>query len=112
MTKSIKKIANICTQAEHHFIMRLKERKLNISLIDRIVIFSGPLIPIAISFQAYDVWFRGGPEGLSLVTWSLLLFSSVTMALYALYHKATPLMITYLPLVMANLLIVIAIIMR
>lgn len=105
-----KKISQ-CTQAEHHLSMRFRSGKLDINIIDKIIVFTGPLIPVAVFFQAYNVWINSQTEGLSIITWSMLLFSSATMATYAIYHKTKPLMFTYIPLVIANTLVVSGIIL-
>ncbi len=83
--------------------------RVNFSFIDHVVVFAGPLVPIAVFFQVYELWFLDKGDGLSLITWSVLLFSSLMMAIYATYHRVLPLKLTYLPLVAANLLIVLGI---
>ncbi len=107
-----KRFVEKCTQVEHHMSVRTKIGSSKFSLIDHLIIFTGPLIPLAVSFQAYNVWIEGKTDGLSIVTWSILLFSSFTMAIYALKHKTKPLIITYIPLVIANLLVVLGILFR
>lgn len=111
MQKNMEKLKKKSTQAEHHLVMRIKESGLDFRFIDRVIIFSGPLIPLAVSFQVYEVWLGAGPQGLSIVTWLLLAFSSLTMAIYAMYHRAVPLMLTYIPLVIANSLVVLGIVL-
>lgn len=109
MAKSIqktKKQINKCTQAEHHLSLRQRAGGINFGFIDRLIVFSGPLIPLAVFVQAFNVWIGGNSEGLSLITWSLMLFASMTMATYAIYHGTKPLMLTYIPLVVANSLVV------
>lgn len=87
-------------------MLRLHNDRVDFGFIDRLIIFSGPLIPTAVFIQAYGVWSTGSADGFSLFTWSLLLFASITMAGYATYHRTKPLMITYVPLVFANALVV------
>lgn len=101
-----KKHIDKCTQAEHHLSLRSRAKHADFSFIDHLIIFSGPLIPIAVFFQAYNVWILKEVDGLSIVTWALMLFASITMAMYALYHRTKPLMFTYFPLVIANSLVV------
>ena len=98
----------ILTRAEHHLSVRhrLNRRRLNFSLIDKVVIVTGPLVPIAVFIQAYDVWIGGKVAGLSIATWLVFLLTSATMAMYAIYHKSTPLMLNYVPLVVANAMVV------
>lgn len=95
------------TQVEHH--QHLKKRlnkRFKLNFIDRIVIFSGPLIPIAAATQAYAIWVKGETAGVSMLTWSLLTFTAFTMALYAIHHKEKPLLVIYIPLFIVNLTIV------
>lgn len=101
---------NKCTVAEHHLSLRRRSGDVRIDFIDRLIVFSGPLIPLAIFIQAYNVWLLDKGEGLSIITWSLMLFASFTMAIYAVKHKTKPLMMVYIPLVTANALVVTGII--
>lgn len=110
--QNIKKKIDKCTAAEHHLSMRKRSGQLNFGFIDHLIIFSGPLIPLAVFIQAYNVWILDTGEGLSIITWSLLLFASSTMATYAVYHRTRPLMMTYIPLVIANALVVAGIILQ
>ncbi len=102
----LKKQIDKCTVAEHHLSLRKRSGDNNISFIDHVIVFSGPLIPLAVFIQAYNVWILGKGEGLSIITWSLMLFASFTMAIYAVKHRTKPLMMVYIPLVTANALVV------
>lgn len=104
--QTLKKQINKCTQAEHHLSLRQRAGRVNFNFIDHLIVFSGPLIPIAVFVQAHNVWILGKTEGLSIITWSLMLFASSTMALYAVHHQTKPLILTYVPLVVANGLVV------
>lgn len=101
-----------CTQVEHHFSIRQRLGKDDFNFIDKLVVFAGPLIPVAVFVQAYNVWWLDKVDGLSLFTWSVLLFASLTMATYALHHFVKPLMLTYVPLVLAHSLVVSGIIIK
>lgn len=100
------------TVAEHHASLRRRRGKVDNGFIDHLIVFSGPLIPLAVFIQAYNVWVLDKGDGLSIVTWSLMLFASITMAMYAVKHKTKPLMMVYLPLVTANALVVAGILLR
>lgn len=104
--QKLKKQIDKCTQAEHHLSLRQRAGHVNFNFIDRLIVFSGPLIPIAVFVQAYNVWVLDKVDGLSIITWSLMLFASSTMAIYAVHHRTKPLMLTYIPLVVANGLVV------
>jgi len=99
-----------CTQVEHYISMRRRSGQVHVEFVDRVIVFSGPLIPLAVFIQAYSVWILDKGQGLSIVTWSLMLFASSTMATYAIKHRTKPLMMTYIPLVVANALVVCGII--
>lgn len=105
--KSVKRT----THAEHHLILRIRKGEYSFKFIDKVIVFSGPLVPIAIFFQAYQIWLAGDASNLSLATWLLLLFSSVTLATYSVYHRAAALMMTYAPLVVANTTVVVGILL-
>lgn len=106
MAKSKTKNLHKLTVAEHHMHARTHHSKSRLSFIDKVIIFSGPLVPIAVFIQAYNVWILNKREGLSIVTWVLMLFASATLATYAIHHRTKSLMLTYIPLVVANALVV------
>lgn len=108
--QKLKKQIDKCTVVDHHLSLRKRSGDINISFIDHLIVFSGPLIPLAVFIQAYNVWILGKTEGLSLITWSLLLFASLTMAIYATKHRVKALMMVYIPLVTADTLVVTGII--
>lgn len=109
MAKPKQPITDTGTQAEHHLTLRVRRGTRSFKFIDHVIVFSGPLIPLAVFFQAHGVWIEGEVAGLSIITWSLLLFSSSTMAVYAIYHRTLPLILTYIPLVLANTAVVLGI---
>ncbi len=110
--QKLKKQSKKCTVVEHHQSLRWRSGDTQISFIDHVIVFSGPLIPLAVFIQAYNVWVLGKVEGLSIITWSLMLFASSTMAIYAIKHRTRPLIMVYLPLVIANGLVVLGIILK
>lgn len=110
--KHVKHRLNHSTQVDHHLSLRKRAGKQEYGLIDRIVMFTGPLIPLAIFIQAHKVWINNETEGLSILTWSLMLVAAISMALYAIHHRTKPLMFIYIPLVLADLLIVLGILLH
>lgn len=102
------------TQAEHHMHVRkrihLRELK-DYGIIDHLVYIAGPLIPIAIIPQALTVWVQKETAGTSIITWIILCFTSFVMACYALKHKEKPLILTYVPLFVLNVMVVIGLIL-
>lgn len=98
------------TQAEHHIHQRKRihlEQLKDYHVLDHLVYFAGPLIPIAILPQVHKVWVERQTEGTYLVTWVMLSFAATVMALYAIKHREWPLMLTYIPLVVLDLAVVI-----
>lgn len=106
----LKKQIDKCTVADHHISLRRRSSDTRVSFIDHLIVFSGPLIPIAVFIQAYDVWILGRVEGLSALTWSILTFAAGAMAAYAIYHRMKPLVMTYVPLVVADMLVVVGVV--
>lgn len=110
--KRLKHRLNHSTQVDHHLSLRRRAGAKDYGLIDRIVLFTGPLIPIAIFIQAHKVWINGETEGLSIFTWTLMLIAAISMAIYAIHHRTKPLLFIYIPLVVADALIVVGILLH
>lgn len=110
--KHVKHRVNHSTQVDHHMSLRKRAGAKEFSFIDHLVMFTGPLIPIAIFLQAHKVWINGETEGLSIITWSLMLIAAISMAAYAIHHRTKPLLFIYIPLVVADVLIVAGILLH
>jgi hypothetical protein len=110
--KVTKKHLKNCTQVHHHQSMRNGSRKKSFDYIDRLIIFTGPLLPIAVFIQAYNVWFTGANEGLPVSTWLLLLVASASMAAYSYHHRTVSLMMIYFPLMIADGLVLAGILLK
>ncbi len=54
--QNIKEQIDKCTVTEHHLSMRKRMGQVNFGLIDHLIVFSGPLIPLAVFIQAYNIW--------------------------------------------------------
>ena len=104
-----------CTDAVHHQHLRKRfadVKKYEISLIDRLVFIAGPMIPVAIAPTAYNVWVNEQVEGVSLITWSILSVTSFIMANYAYIHREKVLMLTYTPLFLLNVSVVLGVLVN
>jgi hypothetical protein len=106
-----------CTEAQHHLHMRkrmsvARVKKFELTLIDKLVFIAGPLIPIAVAPTAYTVWVKEEVTGISLITWGTLSFTSFIMANYAVIHKEKVLVITYIPLFLLNIFIVVGVLLK
>ncbi len=87
-------------------------KKHNHKNLDRLTYASGILLPILTIPQAYTVLILKQTEGVSIVTWVFYLFSSSLFAIFGIIHKERLLIVTYVPFVIVELLIVIGIIIN
>lgn len=67
----------------------------------------GVLLPILTIPQAYSVIIEKETAGVSLVTWSFYLLSSTLFAIFGVIHKQKLLIVTYIPFVLVEAVIVI-----
>ena len=103
-----------CTDAVHHQHMRtrMKSRKFQLSIVDKLVFVAGPMIPVAIIPTAYAVWIQNQVEGIALPTWIILSMTSIIMAIYAILHREKALILTYIPLFFLNISVVIGVLLK
>ena len=87
-------------------------KKHNQKNLDKLTYITGILLPILTIPQAYTVLVLKQTEGVSLVTWAFYLFSSTLFAVYGIKHKERLLIVTYVPFVIVELLIVIGILIN
>ena len=78
-----------------------------LKVFDKLVFIAGPMIPVAIAPTSYNVWVNGQTDGISMLTWCTLSATSFVMACYALLHRDKVLILTYTPLFLLNLSVVI-----
>lgn len=103
-----KKVFHFTEVLHHqHVRKRINLRKFEATLIDRLVFIAGPLIPIAIVPTVYNVWVHGATDGIALPTWIILSCTSFVMANYAILHRDKLLLVTYIPLFLLNVSVVI-----
>ena len=102
------------TDAHHHQHVRLhrSKKKHQATLIDKLVYIAGPLTPVAIAPTAYAVWFGDAARGIELSTWVILSCTSLVMACYAVSHRARPLVLTYIPLFLLNISVVVGVLVK
>jgi len=70
----------------------------------------GILMPFFTLPQAYTALILKKVEGLSPVTWGFYLLSAVVFAIFGIIHKEKLLMLTYIPLAIVEVAVVIAIV--
>lgn len=80
--------------------------------IDRLTTVIGICMPIVTLPQLYSVLTTTNLQGVSLITWSFYALQAGIFAIFGIKHKETPLIITYVPLFLIELVIVIALIVR
>jgi len=110
MAKRNKILRNVSSTDVHHHLhirKRISDKTFQRKLIDRLVFIAGPMIPVAIIPTAYSVWFGDAAAGIALSTWIILSCTSGVMALYALIHKDKALILTYIPLLILNVSVVV-----
>ncbi|MBT3408310.1 hypothetical protein HOK68_01020 [Candidatus Woesearchaeota archaeon] len=64
-------------------------------LLDRTIAFVSFVSPFSALPQIYNIWFMKDVQGVSLITWSLLLILGIPLFLYAIVHKDRNLQIMF-----------------
>lgn len=80
-------------------------------IIDRVVMVTGLIGPIASIPQAVQIFSSQDAEGVSLITWSFFVLTNGAMLIYALTHKLPPLIISNICWVLIELIVVVGILM-
>jgi len=99
--------------------MSTKNQKPKISLqnkehkyiIDRVVMVTGLMGPIASIPQAVEIFSMQDAQGVSLITWSFFVLANIAMLIYGLVHRIQPLIISNLAWVAIELVVVAGILM-
>lgn len=80
--------------------------------LDKLTTIIGICMPIVTLPQLYSVIVSEDLKSVSLVTWSFYTLQAGIFAIYSIRHNEKPLIITYIPLFIIELGIVIAILLR
>lgn len=80
-------------------------------IIDRVVLFTGLIGPIAAIPQAIEIFSKQDAQGVSPITWSFFVVTNAALLLYALAHKLTPLVISNILWVAIEVVVVVGIMM-
>lgn len=80
-------------------------------IIDRVVMVTGLIGPIASIPQAVQIFSLQDAQGVSLITWSFFVLTNGAMLIYALTHKLFPLIISNICWVLIELIVVVGILM-
>lgn len=92
--------------------MKIVKHKHDNKTLDTLAYVIGPLIPLLTLPQVYNVLILKETKGVSLITWGFYLFSSSIFAFFGIKHKEKLLIITYVPFVIIEFLIVTGIIIN
>lgn len=77
--------------------------------LDHFIYFSGMLGPILTVPQIMKIFSTQSAAGNSIITWASYLFGSIIFLIYAIVHKAKPLIVIYSSWILANIAVVIGI---
>jgi uncharacterized membrane protein len=88
---------------------KAKKQSKNIDTLTTIIGLGMPIVSIA---QLYSVMTVPDIKSVSLITWAYFTFQAGIFAAFSIQHKQKPLIITYIPLFVIQLGIVITIIVR
>ena len=80
--------------------------------IDRATSIIGICMPIITLPQLISIWRAESLQGVSLITWAFFTLQAGIFAVFGIKHKEKPLIITYVPLFIVELGIVIGIILK
>lgn len=87
-------------------------KKHNRKVLDRLTYVFGVLLPLFTLPQVYNVLILGETEGVSIITWGFYLISSSLFATFGFIHKEKLLIITYVPFVIVEILIIVGLIIN
>jgi len=80
--------------------------------VDRITMIVGMCMPLVTIPQLYDIWSSKRTQGVSLLTWAFFTLQAAIFSWFAIRHKEKPLIITYIPLFLIEVGIVVGLIIR
>lgn len=101
------------------YLMGKKRRKSRINLknkehkyiIDRVILFTGLIGPIASIPQAIEIYSLQDAQGVSIITWSFFIITNASLLIYALVHKLPALIISNICWVIIEVVVVVGIVM-
>ena len=86
-------------------------KKRVISWVDKIVAITAVLYPLTLLPQLYEIYHTQNAEGVSLLTWSLLLLFTIPLVAYAFLHQDRKLQVMYCGFLIVYVFIVAGIVM-
>jgi uncharacterized protein with PQ loop repeat len=95
-------------QTRPKITLKNKEHKY---IIDRVVMVTGLIGPMASIPQAVQIFSTQDAQGVSLITWGLFIVTNAALLIYSLVHKLVPLVISNICWVAVEVLVVVGILM-
>jgi uncharacterized protein with PQ loop repeat len=100
-------------------LMGNKRKKPKISLqnkehkyiIDRVVLFTGLIGPIASVPQAIEIFSKQDAQGVSLVTWGFFIVTNASLLIYSIVHRLPALIISNVLWVVIEVVVVLGILL-
>jgi uncharacterized protein with PQ loop repeat len=80
-------------------------------IIDRVVMVTGVIGPLASIPQAIQIYTTQDAEGVSLITWSLFILTNGALLVYGLIHRLPPIIVSNICWEVIQVIIVIGIFM-
>jgi uncharacterized protein with PQ loop repeat len=75
-------------------------------IIDRVVLFTGLIGPIASVPQAIEIYTMQDAQGVSLVTWGFFIVTNASLLIYSIVHKLPALIISNVLWVVIEVIVV------
>jgi uncharacterized protein with PQ loop repeat len=86
-------------------------RKQKYKLVDKIVSVTAVIYPLTLLPQLYQIWSTENAQGVSLLTWFLLLIFTLPLVAYAFLHEDKKLTLMYSSFFLIYILIVLGIVL-
>lgn len=80
-------------------------------IIDRVVLFTGLIGPIASVPQAIEIYSMQDAQGVSLFTWVFFILTQVAALIYSMVHRLTPLIISNILWIVIEVVVVVGILL-
>lgn len=91
-----------------HKHLNIKRKIKKKSEIDRLIYFAVIIGPVLTLPQVYSIWIQG-EKGVSIITWSAYLVSSVIWLIYGIKHKDMPIITVETMWIILEILIIVGV---
>jgi uncharacterized protein with PQ loop repeat len=93
-------------QTKPKISLKNKEHKY---IIDKVVMFTGLIGPLASIPQAIEIYSKQDAEGVSIITWGLFIVTNGALLVYAIVHKLPALIVSNICWVIIEVIVVMGI---